>query len=239
MQLQSLLKELKQHSNKTQSQNLARFFKTGKGEYGEGDVFWGLTMPQIRLIVKKYYQTLSLSDIQQLINSPVHEVRMAGLIALTYQYERATLIQQKAIFNFYLKNTKRINNWDLVDVTCPRIVGMYLLDNDPQILFKLAKSKNLWERRIGMISTLALIKIKKDLDTPIQLANLLLNDKHDLMHKAVGWMLREVGKQDVNVLRSFLDENVDKMPRTMLRYSIEKLKIGERKGYLGIKSIIK
>ena len=230
--MSTVLLNLHKMANMSKSRLLARFFKTGKGEYGEGDVFWGITMPQIRSVVNQYYRELTLPDVQKLLDSEIHEVRMAGVLTLVYKYEKqAELAEQKAIYNFYLKNAKRINNWDLVDVTCPHIMGAYLLNNDRAILYKLVKSKNLWERRMSILATAWFIRDKQYTDT-LKLAELLLTDKHDLIHKAVGWMLREVGKREVDILHKFLEKYAKVMPRVMLRYAIEKLSFGERKEYL-------
>jgi 3-methyladenine DNA glycosylase AlkD len=230
--MSTILIDLHKMANKQKSQLLARFFKTGEGEYGEGDVFWGITMPQIRSVIKNYYRDLTLSEVQKLLDNEVHEVRMAGVLTLVYKYERqAELNEQKAIYNFYLKNAKQINNWDLVDVTCPHIMGAYLLNNDRAILYKLVKSKNLWERRMSILATAWFIREKQYADT-LKLAELLLTDKHDLIHKAVGWMLREVGKRDVDILRKFLEKYAKVMPRVMLRYAIEKLSAEQKQEYL-------
>jgi len=207
-----------------------RFFKTGKGEYGEGDTFWGITMPKQRMVAKKYLD-LALPDIQKLLNSDVHECRMTGLLILTYQFNKASDGTRKKIADFYIRNTKRINNWDLVDVTTPRILGKYLLDKDRKILYTFAQSKNLWERRIAIITTQVFISEKQYEDT-LNIAELLLTDKHDLIHKAVGWMLREVGKYDQETEEKFLRKHYKKMPRTMLRYAIEKFPEKMRKAYL-------
>lgn len=232
--LNELLKEIEKSANKEKAELYQRFFKTGKGEYGEGDIFLGLTMPQQREIAKKYYD-LSLPKIQELLKSKIHEYRMTGLIILVEKYKKAKSDEDKAnIFNFYLKNTKKINNWDLVDVTCPRIVGDFLFRNDKKhrkILYNLAHSDNLWEKRIGIISTRAFIN-KGEFEDALAISEILLNDKHDLIHKAVGWMLREVGKKDKTVLEKFLKFHYKNMPRTALRYAIEKFPEDERKKYL-------
>ncbi len=207
-----------------------RFFKTGKGEYGEGDVFIGLTLPIARSIVKKYKE-LELGEIGKLLHSKFHEDRMIALVILVEQYKKADKDKQKILYDFYLKNTKYINNWDLVDVTCKDIVGAYLHDKSRQPLFKLAKSANLWERRIAIISTFYFIK-ESDLDDTYAIAKLLLSEKHDLLHKAVGWALREAGKKDEKRLKKFLEENYPSIPRTTLRYAIEKFPIAERKRFL-------
>jgi 3-methyladenine DNA glycosylase AlkD len=228
--LNKLIKDLQKLSSPEKAKIYQRFFKTGKGEYGEGDVFIGLTMPDQRSIAKKY-QDLSLPKIQQLLKSKIHEYRMSGLMILVNKYKKASEEEKANIFNFYIKNTKRINNWDLVDVTCPRIVGNFLLNKDKKILYELSRSKNLWERRIAIISTMAFID-KKQFEDALAISEILLPDKHDLIHKAVGWMLREVGKKDENTLKKFLRQHYDQLPRTTLRYAIEKFPETERKKWL-------
>ena len=222
--------DLRSLANPEKAKILQRFFKTGPGQYGEGDIFLGLTVPQIRVIAKNYFKEISLLDIQKLVESKYHEFRMCGLIILTYKYEKFEEERQR-IYHFYLKNTKYINNWDLVDVTTPRIVGVHLLDKDRSILYQLANSKDLWEKRIAILATFPFIRAN-DFKDCLAISEILLNDKHDLMHKAVGWMLREVGKRDVSVLENFLDKHIKEMPRTMLRYAIEKFKEEKRKEYL-------
>lgn len=217
-------------ANPEKAKLLQGFFKTGKGEYGEGDIFLGITLPQQRKIAKEFY-TLSLSEIQTLLNSKVHEKRMIALIILMHQYKKEDEKGKKQIFDFYLSNTRNINNWDLVDLSSCKIVGEFLLDKDRKILYKLAKSKDLWERRIAIISTFVFIREKQFSDT-IRISEILMKDKHDLIHKAVGWMLREIGKRDEKVLFNFLDAHCKEMPRTMLRYAIEKLPEKVRKSYL-------
>jgi 3-methyladenine DNA glycosylase AlkD len=226
--------DLRKFTDKEKAILLQRFFKTGKGEYGEGDVFLGITVPKQRQIAKKY-ALLPITDLQTLLNSKIHEERLTALLILVSQYKKADKNkdekQKEIIFNFYLKNTKNINNWDLVDLTAPNIVGNYLLDKDKSILYKLAISDNFWERRISIISTFAFIR-NSDFKDAIKLSEILLKDKHDLIHKAVGWALREIGKKDLNSLIAFLDKHYKSMPRTMLRYSIEKLSETQRKYYL-------
>ena len=222
--------ELQSLANPEKAKILQGFFKTGKGQYGEGDVFLGLTVPQIRVIAKKHFKEISLAEVQKLVESQYHEFRMCGLIILTYKYEKFEE-ERQGIYDFYLKNTKYINNWDLVDVTTPRIVGVYLLDKDRSVLYKLAKSSDLWEKRIAILATFAFIR-ENDFDDSLAISEILLNDKHDLIHKAVGWMLREVGKKNQAVEEEFLQKHYKTMPRTMLRYAIEKFEEGKRKGYL-------
>ncbi|HNQ31217.1 MAG TPA: DNA alkylation repair protein [Candidatus Woesebacteria bacterium] len=244
----------------------ARFFKTGKGEYGEGDRFLGIMVPDVRKVAKAYYKQVTLNTIQKLIQSPYHEMRLCALVMLVYQYNIADDSSKQQIYTFYLRNTKFINNWDLVDLTAPNIVGDFLLKNIsvtedtyfaqttgfsrgvrrkqntvsreklPIILVELSRSQSLWERRIAILSTFAFIRAGKHQET-FALAKRLLHDKHDLIHKAVGWMLREVGKRvDQKLLCAFLDKHADTMPRTMLRYAIEHLTPQKRKYYMHLKN---
>jgi len=231
MMILQIEKEMRQAANMQKAKILAGFFKTSKGQYGEGDKFLGITVPTQRTIAKKYFYEISINEIQRLINSRYHEHRLLGFIMLTLKYPRATDKDKKTIYNFYLKNAKRANNWDLVDLSAPNVVGAYLMDNDRKILYKLARSKNLWEKRISIISTFTLIRAKQFDDT-LKIANILMADTHDLIHKAVGWMLREVGKRDRTILVKYLAKRYKKMPRTMLRYAIEKFPEKERKYYL-------
>lgn len=236
MTAQDVVHELAQHASDTDAVNLQWFFKTGPGEYGEGDQFIGVRVPMIRKVCKTY-RDLSLTEVQQLIESPVHEHRMAGLIILTLRYPRASSQVKNDIFDLYMSQLMRrnVNNWDLVDVTCRHIVGEHLFENRAR-LYELAKSENLWERRVSIIATFAYIA-KGDPSTSLELAELLLHDKHDLMHKAVGWTLREVGKRcDGALLRDFLDRHAHHMPRTALRYAIERLPEPDRQRYMAVKS---
>jgi 3-methyladenine DNA glycosylase AlkD len=230
MGLTELKKELLEVADKEQAVNLQRFFKTGKGEYGEGDIFYGIKVPVQRTIAKKH-RDISLPELQKLLNSPVHEERLVSLFILVDQYTKGDDKTKENIYKFYLKNTKKINNWDLVDLSAPKIVGAHLLNNEKEILFKLAKSSNLWEKRISILSTMFFIK-NLQFETTFSLAEILLNDKHDLIHKAVGWMLREVGNKNINEEEKFLKKHYKKMPRTMLRYAIEKFPEVKRKAYL-------
>jgi len=201
---------------------LSRFFKTGKGEYGEGDIFLGIVVPEQRKIAKRF-PGLPLNEVLKLLKSPIHECRLTALFILIYQYQKGGAEIKKVIFRVYLKNLKFVNNWDLVDLSAPKIIGDFLLQNPAQrkILYKLAKSKNLWERRVAMLSTFAFIRVEQFTDA-FSIAKILLRDKHDLIHKAVGWMLREIGKIDQKIEEKFLREHFKQMPRTMLRYAIEK-----------------
>lgn len=207
-----------------------RFFKTGKGQYGEGDIFLGIRVPALREQAKKFTNA-PLGAIQVLLGSVYHEERLCALMMLLSRFAKAGDDDRKRLYEFYLKNTRRINNWDLVDLSAPGIVGAYLLDKDPSPLYRLADSPILWERRIAMVSTLSFIR-KGRFDDTLAIAQMLLNDREDLMHKAAGWMLREVGKRDANVLKKFLQASAQLMPRTMLRYAIEKFPEKERLKYL-------
>ncbi|MFA6253297.1 MAG: DNA alkylation repair protein [Patescibacteria group bacterium] len=228
-------KDLKKLSKSSKAKILQRFFKTGKGQYSEGDKFIGVVVPDIRK-VSKQYSDLPLKQVSELLHSKIHEERLCALLILVEQYKKGDSKKQKQIFGLYLKNYKYINNWDLVDLTAPRIVGAYLADKPKNILYKLAKSKNLWQRRIAILATFQFIYYCQSKET-IKIANILLHDKHDLIQKAVGWMLREVGKRcDEQILLNFLDKNYKTMPRTMLRYAIERLLEKKRQHYLGKKN---
>ena len=222
---------LKNVSDKEKAKVLHGFFKTGKGQYGEGDVFLGVVVPEQRKIAKAFCDKVSLEDIQELLNSAIHEERMVALFILVEQYKKAGHDTRQKMFYFYLANTARINNWDLVDLSAPNIVGDFLRDKDRTILYLLAKSKSLWEKRISILATFAFIR-NNEFDDTLKISEILLTDPHDLIHKAVGWMLREVGKGRLKIEQSFLDKHAPKMPRTMLRYAIEKFPEELRKKYL-------
>jgi len=209
---------------------LSGFFKTGKGQYGEGDIFLGITVPLQRKLAHEYLD-LKMSSLQKLLNSKIHEYRLTALFVLLQRYLRADLETKEKIVKFYLKNLKNINNWDLVDLSAPKILGDYLLDKDRSFLYKMSKSNNLWERRIAIVTTYTFIK-NEQYDDTLKIAKLLIKDQHDLIHKAVGWMLREVGKKDQKIEEVFLEKHYKIMPRTMLRYSIEKFSEEKRKYYL-------
>lgn len=235
MTAEDLIKELDSLGNPAYAEHAQRFFKTGKGQYGEGDVFIGIRMPQIRTIAKKY-NSMDLNEIEKILESPIHEHRMAGLVIMVNKARSKKLTQEllKDMYELYLKRTDRINNWDLIDISCRDIVGRYLFYKPRQPLYNLAKSKDLWKRRIAIISTAFFIG-KNDLDDTFKLSQELMNDKQDLIHKAVGWMLREAGKKDEVRLKEFLDEYASKMPRTMLRYSLEKLHSADKQYYIKAK----
>jgi 3-methyladenine DNA glycosylase AlkD len=227
----SLKQALLQLANPERAIQTARFFKTGKGQYGEGDIFIGLSNPQIQTLVKEYWKSMNPSDIQELINDPIHELRFAGLLVLVAKFPKSSPFQQQEIVDFYLKNVHQINNWDLVDCSTYKILGKFLLNKDRQILYDLADSGHLWSERIAVVSTLEFIRNVQFSDI-FKLSEKFLTHKHDLMHKACGWMLREVGKRDELALEEFLDEHLQKMPRTMLRYAIERMEEGKRLRYL-------
>ena len=225
--LESLQKELRELSDKEKAVIYARFFKTGKGEYGEGDQFIGLTVPQQRKIAKKY-KNLSLEDIGRLLRSTIHEFRFTALVILVQQYK---VKREEKYVDLYVRNKEFVNNWDLVDTSAPYVLGDYLLDKDRSLLFELAYSNGLWDKRISILSTFAFIK-NNDFTDAIKIAEILLNDEHDLIHKAVGWMLREIGNRDREVEEEFLRKYHKTMPRTMLRYAIEKFDEEKRKFYM-------
>ncbi|HAB52566.1 MAG: DNA alkylation repair protein [Ignavibacteria bacterium RIFOXYB2_FULL_35_12] len=230
MSLKSLRAILKKQANPEQAKVYLRFFKTGKGEYGESDEFLGIKVPVSRKIAKEF-KDLALPEIQELLYSKMHEERLIALFILTEQYSKGDEEKKKVIYDFYLKNLKRVNNWDLVDLSAEKIIGAYLLEKDKQILFKFTRSKNLWKRRIAIMSTFHFIK-NGLYDTTFEIADVLLKDEHDLIHKAVGWMLREIGNRDVKIEEAFLKKQYKNMPRTMLRYAIEKFPEKKRQSYL-------
>ncbi|MFA7285878.1 MAG: DNA alkylation repair protein [Candidatus Paceibacterota bacterium] len=228
-----IVKEVTSLRNKDKGAFLTRFFKTGKGEYGYGDIFYGLTVPTSRKIANKYID-IDLKDLENLIQNKVHEIRLITLIILNTKYKKAKTEKEREQFvKFYLKNLESVNNWDLVDVSASNILGAYLKDKeDRNILIKLSKSGKLWSERVAIISTFAVIK-NNDFDLIFYFGEYFLNHKHDLIHKSLGWMLREAGKRDEKRLKVFLEKNKSKMPRTMLRYAIEKFSEKERKYFLG------
>jgi 3-methyladenine DNA glycosylase AlkD len=237
MTAQDVQTELQKHASTEDALFLQRFFKTGEGQYGAGDVFIGVRVPQTRAVCKQF-RGLPLPEVQKLLDSPVHEHRLAGLVILADGFARAGSSERAALYGFYIKNLSagRINNWDLVDSSADRIVGAYLLDKPPDILFELARSPQLWERRAAIIASFWYIK-QGQAGLTLQLSEVLLHDSEDLIQKAVGWMLREVGKRcDRAVLLHFLDEHAAEMPRTMLRYSIEHLPPEQRRHYLAAAS---
>jgi 3-methyladenine DNA glycosylase AlkD len=231
MSLKEIKRDIEQLANPKQAILLQRFFKTGKGEYGEGDVFLGIKVPVQRSVAKKYKE-LSFASIQQLLNSKIHEHRLIALLIMMQEFDRAEEDEKKQIFELYLKNTNNINNWDLIDLSAPNIVGNYLLDKDRNILHKLAKSNSIWEKRISMLATFEFIANKETKDA-LAIAEILVNDKHDLIQKAVGWMLREVGKRVSQAEEEkFLRKHYKTMPRTMLRYAIERFDNKKKEFYM-------
>lgn len=214
---------------------VARYFKSGKGEYGEGDLFYGITVPEQRKIAKQFYKEISLADASKLLQGKYHEERFTALEILTMQFDGAQKLNddatQKKIYNLYLASTKYVNNWDLVDTSAEYIVGAFLENKPRTILKKLAKSQSLWERRIAMLSCFHFIK-KHDFVDSLTIAKLLLKDKHDLIHKAVGWMLREIGNRDLKTEITFLDAHALAMSRTTLRYATERFPEKLRLKYL-------
>ncbi|MCC7300445.1 MAG: DNA alkylation repair protein [Verrucomicrobia bacterium] len=225
---EKITKQLKALENKSAAEHAMRFFKTGPGQYGEGDLFLGIKVPVLRKLAKEH-RDITLNDAVELLQSPFHEIRLLALLVLVLQYERGE--NKTTIYSAYLANAHRINNWDLVDVTAAQIVGAHLFERNRQPLYKLAKSKSLWERRIAIIATFYFIRRNQFADT-LAIADLLLTDKQDLMHKAAGWMLREVGKRDLKVEEDFLLPRYKQMPRTMLRYAIERFPEPTRLAYL-------
>ena len=227
-----IIKKMKIVSSPQRAKNLSRFFKTGPGEYGEGDVFLGVTVPQIRAIVKEN-RDIDLGEVKILFASKYHEVRLAGALCLVEMSRTADIKTQKKIFDIYLKHRGRINNWDLVDLSAPTVVGEYLRVAPPAkaILKKLSQEKIMWSRRIAILATFAFIRAGR-FNESLALAKKYLTDKEDLMHKATGWMLREVGKRDKKILEKFLKQHAAVMPRTMLRYAIEKFSPEERAHFM-------
>lgn len=227
MTYDKIVKELHSIKNNSKVKILQRFFKTKKGEYGYGDVFLGITVPLQRKIAKKYFNETNLIDLKKLLQTKIHEYRFTALEILVMKYEHTSDKKTRSnIFNFYLNNINKINNWDLVDTSAPYIVGDYLFKhpNKQYILIDLVNSKNVWRKRIGIVSTFTFIK-NGNYSTTQKLAQILLNDNHDLIHKATGWMLREIGKRSQSDLINFLAKFSDQMPRTMYRYAVERLKL--------------
>lgn len=211
---------------------LFKYFKAEKGEYGEGDIFLGVKVPILRKISKKYHRDIGIEDVESLLIDPIHEYRFLALVILMDKYKAIKASEdKKQLIDLYLRNTKYINNWDLVDISAYNLLGEYLVDRDRSILYELVGSENMWEQRIAIISTLAFIK-KGDYGDILNISRLLMNHPHHLIHKALGWMLREVGKRDFEVEYEFLRENYKNMPRTMLRYSIERFDQDIRKDFL-------
>ena len=228
--IKNILREIKTQASPERAKTSAWFFKTGKGQYGAGDKFIGLTVPQMRAIAKRY-KTISFADVSKLLQSPIHEHRFVALEILVMKYDEGSPSNQKTIVQYYLKHLKYVNNWDLVDTSAPYILGDYLRDKSKAVLYRLAHSPNLWNRRVGIVSTNGLIA-DNQLTDAIRISRILISDNEDLIQKAVGWMLREVGKKNKKLLIKFLDRHSRVMPRTMLRYSIEKFDAKTRRYYL-------
>lgn len=228
--LNNITIELKKSANKEKTKSLQRFFKTGLGEYGEGDIFIGLSNVDQKTIARKFCD-LSLKDIESLLKNKIHEYRSTALSILVDQYQKGDELKKEKIFNLYLRNIKYINNWDLVDISSYKIIGNYLLDKKRNLLYELSESENVWARRISIISTFEFIRHNEFKDT-LKIARILVNDEHDLIHKAAGWMLREVGKRNLIQEEKFLDKYHRLMPRTMLRYAIERFNKGKRAYYM-------
>lgn len=232
MTAEQIHKQLQKLGTAERAKASQRFFKTGPGEYGEGDLFIGISVPDLRTVAREH-QEVTLEEVIKLLRSPYHEERLLAMLLLVRRFQKGKIDEQvkKQIYDLYLANTDFINNWDLVDSSAPHIVGEYLMTRSRKPLYSLAKSKDLWERRISIIATQAFIRRNEFVDT-LEIARLLLADREDLIHKAVGWMLREIGNRDMEVEEDFLAEHYRKMPRTMLRYAIEKFPEERRQGYL-------
>ena len=232
--MNKLLQEMLLKENPSQVEGLSRFFKTGPGQYGEGDIFLGIKVPTTRAVVKSCWKELTLNDLEECVTNPYHEVRLAALLALVemFSHSKKDKAFQKECVDFYLSHTDRINNWDLVDLSCYPLLGEWLLDKDRTLLYDLARDgKTIWEQRIGMVSTMTFIR-HGQLEDTFAIADILLHHSHDLIHKAVGWLLREAGKKDEAALTEFLKSRYKTMPRTMLRYAIEKFPEGKRQLYM-------
>ena len=230
MRVKTIHNDLMLLANKEIAEHSQRFFKTGKGEYGESDIFLGIRVPVLRKLVNKY-RGISLEEVSKLLHSKFHEERLLAVLILVQLFKTGSDEEQKQIYCLYLDNIKFINNWDIVDTSAGNIVGAYLHQKDKALLYRLVYADNLWERRISIISTFYFIR-QNEFDDTLKIAEILLNDKEDLIQKAVGWMLREVGKREIEIEEEFLQEHYMKMPRTMLRYAIEKFPETRRKMYL-------
>ena len=230
MLVQNIQRKLQELGRREKAKVSQRFFKTGPGEYGEGDVFIGVKVPELRKLAKEY-QKITVKEVKQLLRSAIHEERLLALFILVRKYSKGNETEKKRIYELYLKNTQFINNWDLVDSSAHHIIGAFLVDKSKEPLYSLAKSMNLWERRISIISTFHFIKYDKYAET-LKISEILLTDEQDLIHKAVGWMLREIGKRHMPTEEKFLRKHYKRMPRTMLRYAIEKFPEDKRQRYL-------
>jgi 3-methyladenine DNA glycosylase AlkD len=230
MLVQNIQRKLQELGSREKAKVLQRFFKTGPGEYGEGDVFVGVKVPELRKLAKEYHE-ITVKGVKQLLRSAIHEERLLALFILVRKYSKGNETEKKRIYELYLKNTQFINSWDLVDSSAHYIIGAFLVDKSKEPLYSLAKSMNLWERRISIISTFYFIKHDKYAET-LKISEILLTDEQDLIHKAVGWMLREIGKRHMPTEEKFLRKHYKRMPRTMLRYAIEKFPEDKRQRYL-------
>jgi len=230
--VEEIKQELKKYVNAEKAAYLPKFFQAFEGGYGEGDRFLGVVVPDQRKVARKYYKAASIKDIEELLNEPYHEYRLTALFMMVYKFEKAKdESEREEIVNTYLKNIEAVNNWDLVDSSAPQILGLFLWDKSKDILYEMAQTQDLWKQRIAIMSTFYFIK-QGEYDDALKISEILLNHEHDLIHKAVGWMLREIGKRDFDVEYNFLKENYKAMPRTMLRYAIEKFEPDLRQKFL-------
>jgi len=230
MSLKKLRFDLRKYSDKKKAKVLQRFFKTGPGEYAQGDIFLGITVPMLRILSKRY-KSLEFNETLRLLKSRIHEERLLSLLIIILKYRKVDLSEKRKIYKAYLNHSKYVNNWDLVDVSAKHIIGDFLKDKDRTPLYKLARSDSLWERRIAILSTFYFIE-NNDFEDTLKIAQILISDPHDLIHKAVGWMLREVGKRDMDSEERFLKKYCTAMPRTMLRYAVERFPESKRQAYL-------
>ncbi len=230
MKALDIQRRLQRIGNKEHAAISQRFFKTGPGEYGEGDIFIGIRVPVLRKLAKEY-KDLAVGEIRNLLRSPIHEQRLLAILLLVGKFEKGDHGLKKSIYDLYLKSTGFINNWDLVDTSAEHIVGGYLMDRSKRPLYRLARSNHLWERRIAIMATFHFVK-RHEFSEALKISGMLISDRHDLIHKAAGWMLREIGKRDLETEEQFLKKHYKKMPRTMLRYAIEKFPEKKRQRYL-------
>ena len=228
MRARDVRKELRRLSDPEKARVMQRFFKTGQGEYGEGDIFLGVVVPKSRQIARSFKE-LDIDEVKVLLYSSIHEERLVALLILIHKFNSTS--NREKIVSFYTDNLKQINNWDLVDLSAPSILGAHLIDKDKDIIYKLSRSENVWERRIAIVATYYFIRKNKFNDT-FRICQMLLHDNHDLVHKAAGWMLREVGKRNITLADAFLKKHYAAMPRTMLRYAIERFPEAKKRGYM-------
>ena len=230
MTITRLKKKLKSLANSKRAEHSASYLQTKNEGYGKGDRFLGIIVPNLRKVAKQF-RTLTLPELEELLQNPIHEYRLTSLFIIIDQFQHGDIEKQKRLIELYKRNLRFVNNWDLVDISAPNLFGIYLQNRSKKILYNYTKSPDLWRRRVGIMSTFGFIRQGEYKDT-LAIAKILVNDEHDLIHKAVGWMLREIGKRDKEVLITFLDKHHKKMPRTMLRYSIEKFNKKERTHYM-------